>query len=94
MWSLQNILNSKKGSLSQTYKKNTEAKAKNYDLNQETTQTLESSAIMCAALERGEDLNKENSACDIFLPCDTFFAESQAVVEEFNVAPRNEERVR
>ena len=36
LWKLQKILSSKKGSLSQTYKKNTETNAKVYDLNLKT----------------------------------------------------------
>ena len=38
LWELQRLLNNLKGSLSSTYKKNTEANTKAYDLNQKTMQ--------------------------------------------------------
>ena len=86
--SLQKILSNKKGSLSQTYKKKTEENAKVCGLNQKTMQALESLAAVAAFEKAGEDLNKGNSECDIV------FAESQAAMEEFNVAQQNQERVR
>ena len=50
---------SKKGSLSQTFLKNTEANAKVDDLKQKTMQALESLAAVYAAFEKaGEDLRK------------------------------------
>ena len=38
LWSVQKILHDKRGSLSQTYKKNTEGNAKLYDFDQKTMQ--------------------------------------------------------
>ena len=40
LWRLQKILSNKKGTWSQTYKKNTEANAQVYDLNQKTMQPM------------------------------------------------------
>ena len=42
----------KKGSLSQTYKKNTEANAKVYDLNEKRMQALETLAAVYAIFEK------------------------------------------
>ena len=41
LWELQRLLNNRKGSLSSTYKKNTGANTKAYDLNQKTMQALD-----------------------------------------------------
>ena len=63
--SLQKIQHNEKGSLSQTYKKNTEANAKVVDLNQKTMQALEFLAVVCSAFEKaGEDLNKKDASYD------------------------------
>ena len=51
MWKLQKILSSRKGSVSQTYKKNTEANMKVYDLNQKTMQALSNLALVHARFE-------------------------------------------
>ena len=62
MWKLQKILSSRKGSLSQTYKKNTEANRKVYDLNQKTMQALSNLALVYARFEEaGVDLEVETS---------------------------------
>ena len=44
LWELQRLLNNREGSLSATYKKNTEANTRAYDLNQKTMQALDTSA--------------------------------------------------
>ena len=41
LWELHRLLNNRKGSLSSTYKKNTEANTKDYDLNQKTMQAVD-----------------------------------------------------
>ena len=81
-WRLRKILSNKKGGLTQTYKKNTEAKAKVYDHKQKTMQALESPAAVHAVFEKAdEDLIVGNSECDIAL------AESLAAMKEFNAGP-------
>ena len=86
LWSLQKILSNKKRSLSHTFLEKTEANAKVYDPNEKTMQALESLAVVYAAFEEaGEPLNKELGVR---------LAESQAAMEEFNVAQQNQERVR
>ena len=58
-------LHNKKGSWSQTYKKNTESHAKVHDLNQKTVQALESSAFVYSAFEhRVTTKNKEDASYD------------------------------
>ena len=44
LWKLQRLLNNRKGSLSSTHKKSTEANTKTYDLNQKTMQALDTLA--------------------------------------------------
>ena len=89
LWRLQKIFSNKKGGPSQTYKKNTEANAKVYDLNQKTMQALESLAAVHAVFEKsGKDLNVGSSECD------TVFAESRAAMNEFNVVQQDQERAR
>ena len=62
LWKLQTILSSTKGSLSQTYKKNTEANTKVNGLNQQTMQALNNLAIVYAAFEQsGANLEVESS---------------------------------
>ena len=54
LWELHRLLNNRKGSLSSTYKKNTEANNKVYDLNQRTVVVKESAAAdMLFASEEG-----------------------------------------
>ena len=63
LWCLQKHLHNKKGGLSQTYKKNTQANAKVYDLNHKTTQALETLAFVYSTFEKaGRDLNKEDES--------------------------------
>ena len=52
LWKLQKNLSCKKGSLSPTFKKNTEANAKVYDLNQKTMQDLHTLAVVCPTFEK------------------------------------------
>ena len=52
LWMLQKILSSKKGSVSQTYKTNSEANTKVYDLNHRTMQDLNNFAIVYATLNK------------------------------------------
>ena len=44
LWELHRLLNNRKGSPSSTYKKNTDANIKAHDLNQKTTQALDTLA--------------------------------------------------
>ena len=61
----ENPTQQKKDSLSQTYKKNTEAHAKVYDLNQRTMKALETLAFLHSTFEAaGKDLNKADELLD------------------------------
>ena len=87
LWRLQKILSNKKESLSQTYKKNTEANANVCDFNQKTMQALETLAAVYAVFEKaGENLNVETS--------EVLCADGRAATEEFNERHHNQEHMR
>ena len=65
LWALQKVLRSRKGTLSATYKKSTEANTKVYDLNQKTMQALGSLAGVYATFEEAwANLENDNSEGD------------------------------
>ena len=65
IWKLQKVLSSRKGSLSQTNKRNIEANTKVYDLNQKALQALSNLALVYASFEEaGADLEVEASEGD------------------------------
>ena len=86
LWGVQKILHDKKGSLSQTYKKNTEANAKLHHLDQKTMQAW-NPWQSCIALFQisDEDLNKEDASYD------NVSKGRQAATGEVNDAQQDEE---
>ena len=69
LWAPQKVLSSRKGSLSATYNKNTEANTKVFDLNQKTIQALDRLAGVYATFEDAwANLGSENSEVDTFMP--------------------------
>ena len=87
LWSLQRVLNRRKGNLSETYKKNAEANIKVQDLNQKTMQALERLACVYAAFEEAwANLENEKSVGDIL------YAEAQGVMDELARAQRHQAR--
>ena len=66
LWELHRLLNNRKGSLSSTYKKNTEANNKVYDLNQRTVAALDRLAEVYETFEDTWDVVvKESAAGDL-----------------------------
>ena len=64
--SCKKIFSSRTGSLSQTYKKNTEANTKVCDLSRKTMQALSNLTLVCARFEEaGADLEVETSERDL-----------------------------
>ena len=81
---LQNDLH---GRMSQTYKKNTEANCKVYDLKQNMMKALETLSFLYSFLEKktGKDMNKEDESYD------KVFEELQGAMEKFKDAQRHAE---
>ena len=87
LWELHRLLNNRKGSLSSTYKKNTEANTKVYDLNQKTMQALDALAeeyeIFEETMKKGTHETEEG---------DMLFAVAYAM-EELDKAQKDQDRL-
>ena len=69
LWAQQKVLSSRKGSLSATYKKNTEANTKVFDFNLKTLHALDRLAGVCATFE-DTWANVENQISEGDIPMD------------------------
>ena len=88
LWELHRLLNNRKESSSSTYKKNTEANAKVYDLNQKTMQALD-------ALAKEYEIFKETvkKVTHETEEVDLLFAAAYEAVEEFDKAQKDQDRL-
>ena len=84
LWELHRFLNNRKGSLSSTYKKKTEANTKVYDLNQKTMQDLDPLAEEYEIFE--ETMKKETHETEVF-------AVAHEAMEEFDKAQKDQDRL-
>ena len=88
MWTLQRVLDSRKCSLGSTYKKNSEANNKVYDLNHNTMAALDR---LTDAYETFEDtwafVEKEPAEGDLLL------AEEEEAIDQFEAARQHKARV-
>ena len=87
LWELHRLLNNRKGSLSSTYKKNTEANTKVYDLNQKTMQAVDVLAEDYEIFE--ETMKKVTYETD---EGDMLFAVAYEAMEELDKAQKHQHR--
>ena len=89
IWKLQKILSSRKGSVSQTCKKNTQANTKVYDFNQKTMQALSGLALVYARFEEaGADVEVETSEGDLL------YADMRTALEGLADVQQEQERLK
>ena len=80
------LLNNRKGSLSSTYKKNSEANNKVYDLNQRTVAAMDHLAEVYETFEDTWDIVVQESAAG-----DMFFASEEDVADKLGAAQRQQD---
>ena len=89
LWELQRLLNNRKGSLSSTYKMNTEANTRVYDLHQKTMQALDALAEEYETFE--ETTKKVTHETE---EGDMVFAVACEAMEELDKAQKDQGRLR
>ena len=87
LWALQRVLVSRKSSLSSTYKKNSGANNKLYDLNQRTVAALDRLAEVCETFEDTWDIVEKESA-----EGDMLFATEEDSIDKMEAARQHQDR--
>ena len=87
LWELLRLLNNRKGSLSSTYEKNTEANTKVYDLNQKTMQALNALAEEYEIFETMKKVKHKTEEGDML------FAVAYEAMEELDKAQKDQDRL-